>query len=544
MNPTSLHGSGEGTGVALYAADSASSEGMRGNFLPVLNRSLFLLSFSINAAAAMALFLHLNLQTLYLDSVSRSLHAYYVLWGFGAPHLAAIGFIWLPLPVMVQLPLVLWQPLALTGLAGGLQSGLAMAISTVMLEAILTDLGIARQLRVALLVAFQINPMMWLYAANGMTESMQICTMLTSCLFFLRWARRGQISDLVFLGVAGAAAIMTRYEGIAIVMATTIAMAAVCLREGRSVVRIEGEFLAYLVWPAYAFFLWFFFNWLIQGDPLYFFRGPYSAMAQGYFSPEDLRPLIHNPWLTTLFVGERVLAMAPLYLPLALLLFVVAIVRLDTVSFGLLLFPAATLAFGWLTHFQGGQFGWFRFFIYAVPGLILCVALVPRSRLIPARFWPFAASMLMLGVFVGTLITGLAMLDPRIGKEESVASQAIRNWEPLDPTSTEEYRVADYLRNNVAGKRQVLMDDFVGFNILRLSGGPDMFVLTVDTDFGETLKNPRGKVEWILVPKPEGVGRLDAVNNMYPSLYNGGLGFVELEKEWDQWRLYRLIPQT
>ncbi|GEM_PF-522762 len=499
---------------------------------------LFLFALVLNCALATHLFL--RVEYIFVDSIARTMHALYVFWGYGAPHLAAIGFVWMPLPTVVQLPLVLWKPLAQTGLAGGLQSALCMAVAFALLDGILRILRTSRRTRWALLALFQLNPMILMYGANGMSEAMLICVMLWMCYSFLRWCRCGQSRYVILLGCGAGSAVMTRYEGFGLVAAGAVAVTLVNLRHGASRARVGGELLAYLAPPVYALLVWVQLNYSIMGDPLYFYRGAYSNLAQIAFFPKELAVLTHNPVLTTLYVAERIVLMAPAYLPVVLLVTVAALLRLDATAFGLLLLPASLLAFGWLNQFQGQSYGWFRFFIYAVPGLAIGIPLLTRPGLFSQKL-----SRQLVGTFLvlsipGGLLTGIAMLDPSIGREEFPAARAALTDTRVERSDAVEQRILAYLKEH-AGKRSVLLDDFSGLELIRMAGGTDLFVAGVDPDFQETLNNPHGKVDYILVPKPEGLGTLDAINNRYYSIFMGSMSFARVEQDWGQWRLLRVV---
>jgi hypothetical protein len=67
-----------------------------------------------------------------------------------------------------------------------------------------------------------------------------------------------------------------------------------------------------------------------------------------------------------------------------------------------------------------------------------------------------------------------------------------------------------------------------------------MFAAGVDPDFRDKLVQPIGNVEYMLVPRPEGLGSLDAINSAYPGLYEGTAPFVSLEQDWGEWRLFHV----
>ncbi len=137
------------------------------------------------------------------------------------------------------------------------------------------------------------------------------------------------------------------------------------------------------------------------------------------------------------------------------------------------------------------------------------------------------------------------MSDPRFGVEEYRLVNAIttQNQELLDHDSyVEDLTIADYLTNNITTGK-VIVDDFTGFPIIYLSGKPELFIETIDKDFEQTLKNVTNdkRVHYILVPKPEGTRTLDAINRMYPTMFDNGANIADLVMDFGKWRLYKKI---
>src|SRR4029077_19837934 len=87
------------------------------------------------------------------DGVSRVATANRILFSRD-PHLAAIGFVWSPLPNLVLLPLVpfkfLWPALVQQAFAGNIVSSLFMAGAAWQLLGFLREIGVKPAMRVAL----------------------------------------------------------------------------------------------------------------------------------------------------------------------------------------------------------------------------------------------------------------------------------------------------------------------------------------------------------------------------------------------------------
>src|SRR5688500_12454061 len=89
------------------------------------------------------------------DAWSRVGNAFYVLFSRD-PHLAAIGFVWNPLPSLLMLPMLplkaIWPELVTHGFAANLLSAIFMAASVLQIRGIMSDLGVGRSLRIALTI--------------------------------------------------------------------------------------------------------------------------------------------------------------------------------------------------------------------------------------------------------------------------------------------------------------------------------------------------------------------------------------------------------
>src|SRR5437879_12022009 len=91
------------------------------------------------------------------------------------PHLAAIGFVWNPLPSLAVMPVlalkVLWPALARQAFAGNLVSAAFMAGAVVEVAGILADLGARRWLVAVLTASFALPPLVVLYGPHGVSEA-------------------------------------------------------------------------------------------------------------------------------------------------------------------------------------------------------------------------------------------------------------------------------------------------------------------------------------------------------------------------------------
>ncbi len=222
------------------------------------------------------------------DAWSRVANAYYVLFSRD-PHLAAIGFVWNPLPSLAVMPLLplkfIWPDMAATGFAGCIVSALCMAASVWVVYAIALDWQVRRWAAIAVTLLFAFNPMIVYYGANGMSEAMFILTMLLTVRYLARWSRDRQIGSLVLAGIAMAAAYMTRYEAAVAAVASVLSVVIVSSWSGHGSWRDrleEGlaDAIVFLTPFAATFVAWAIASWLIVGNPFEQFTSVYGVVSQ------------------------------------------------------------------------------------------------------------------------------------------------------------------------------------------------------------------------------------------------------------------------
>lgn len=470
------------------------------------------------------------------DAAARTLLAAEVFFSRD-PKLSNLGFVRLPLPALLQLPLVLVPGLWPTGLAGATVSALAGAAAGALINDIARALGWGRS-RWLLVAAFALNPAVIYVSASGLTEPVLMVAALGLVRCFLGWAdaeakgnRRLAVAWLVGLGLSGAVGVLTRYEGwlLGTVMALMVGLLAL-KRSGADAA--QAAVLVYAAPPAYAVFLWVFFNWLIMGDPLYFALGPYAARAyvpagtEGFDPAAGIRAVVDAAW-----------HLSPLFFFATAGLLAFSLIRWDPV--GLLLaafwlsvplFIAFSLVSGQLASIQ------YRYLTPLIPGTAALVALGLRGGSAYVR-WRYLVGLLvaLLGpstALVGVLREPMSANSVRVFGEALIFREGTSLW-------TSEREMAQYL--TTAGAGPILTDTAGGVEmVIFFTGEPGRFIVPGDRDFETVLRDPVGKARYVLVPAPAGTGRLHRVNQVYPGLYASGAGWASLEKEVGPYRLYRV----
>ncbi|MBN0974518.1 MULTISPECIES: glycosyltransferase family 39 protein [unclassified Gordonia (in: high G+C Gram-positive bacteria)] len=353
---------------------------------------------------AVGAYLYLAVGYINPDASSRVGNAGFTIWSRD-PHLGAIGFVWNPLPSLIEIPLVelsshwplnQWPELRRVGFAGAVMSALFMAGAGWQVRRIALDYGAGRLLRWIAVAAFALNPMIILYAGMGMSEAPFLFFLLWTCRRILLWVNRSRVLDLVIAGVALGLAYLTRYEALPAAAGVAVGVFVVSTRRhrpegvsGRAGWRAGAGFGVHdatiVAMPtAFAFVVWAGLGWLLDGNAFSQFSSQYGNSAQveaaGIVSAEDVGagPLAE-------VIVANLLGMQPLLFAVLPVVAWIA-VRLRRVDAAV---PA--VVFGSVLLFQmsavilGSTFGWFRFYLASTPLIVVAVLVAcgPARPLLP-----------------------------------------------------------------------------------------------------------------------------------------------------------------
>jgi hypothetical protein len=499
------------------------------------------------------------------DALSRAANGSYVLQGRD-PHVAAIGFDWMPLPSVAMLPFLalrpLWPAVASEGFAANLASACCMAGAVVLLHGILEDFGLAARSRLMMTALFALHPMILYYGANGMSEASMLCALIAGTRPLLRWLHDDNPAHLMPAGIALGVAYLARYEAL-LAGLSAIALVAVVSWKRASRTRALADAAVIGLPIAGAFVLWAFTRWLIMGSMFMSYGQVYGSKSDvAHLQAEFARVVgAHGAAAFEIYRLKQTAMLAPL-LPLAL---IIALAftwrRRDARVFGILAVFASVLAFQDAFFITGGSYGWLRFSITAIPLLWLCAALplagrcqLARPGTLLRRIGRRIVNAALIAVSF-TLIApayptaARALTDRRLAREEApqlaaigtalregMRTGALRRWDNDRLVA----RTIDAMR---LPHGSVLMDATDGFAIALASRAPEAFIITPDRDFRPALADPElWGVRYLLVaPTPNHV-----IERTYPHMYDTGAGISHLVRSFPAhnggyaWRLYRV----
>ena len=476
------------------------------------------------------------------------------------PHLSAIGFVWNPLPSMAEIPLVWlsqWLPsLKYAGLAGVLQSAAFMAAAALLVRGIALDRGLGTWWRRLAVAAFALHPMIVLYGASGMSEAAMLCCLVWCCRYLMRWCEAGAIRDLAWAGVALGVGYLARYEVLPAAIGVAVLVAAVSWlhtepgRLRRSTVVLN---VAIVLFPAVtAFLAWGVTGWIINDE---FFATLSSHYGNSSQNAGRLAALAgRDAGASWPVIVARLFGMQPLVLvSVAVAVLIAALRRRITPLVPVLVF-GSTLLFSVAAHHLSITFGWFRFYLAAIP-MVVCVALACWGPARAAARNTAAAVLLAAALVVAVPVTTPLIVDPDIAHgqlEQSFVSMVDPHTHPPQEEPSRrrlisERLLAQWLDRQHLPDGSVLMDTFLTWGIWLSSDNPRQFVVTSDYDFAAALNRPWDHgIRYVIATNPN-INVPDAINRRYPSMWDDGAGIAELVYSTvgttadEMFRVYRVI---
>lgn len=501
------------------------------------------------------------------DGPSRVAHAGFVLMSRD-PHLSAIGFVWNPLPSILELPFVplshWWPELKTHGLAGAFQSAAFMAGSALLIRRIAMDRGAGTFWRWTAVGAFALNPVIILYGGTGLSEGAEVFCVLWCICNLLRWLDSQRVGDLGWAGMALGVGYLARYEVITAACGAAVLVAVVAFVRSPRQARLQSTMLSViiLVFPiAAAFCLWALTSWVVSGEAFATLSSQYGNASQvaTAISRAGTPAAITPDWLV---VATRLLALQPFAAIAVAVGFLAAAYNRKPHSLVPVVTFGAMLAFSFWGEYTATTFGWYRYYLPAIP-MVIAVVLAcwtPTAR--PAHGWrldsfptKLGAALLCTSLFIAFPVTAKSMLNKDIGNHQLEFGLNSLLDPRRYPPDEQWYRrvgvddrvLAAYLDDRHLPDGAVLMDTFMNWGVWLASTNPKQFLIDTDYDFKPALNRPWDfGVQYILVTNPAFNAADDAVIKRYPKMWSEGADIGTLVHSsvgafgQEQWRLYRI----
>lgn len=212
------------------------------------------------------------------------------------PGIAQLGGIWLPMPHILMLPFVYFDPLWRSGLAGSLVSGVAFVISCLFLYRTTLLLTESKLTSFVAFVIFATNPNMLYMQSTPMTELPLIAFFILSTYYFIKFIKdTNNFIALTLASFFGFAASLTRYDGWFLVMFEAMIIVFLHIKRKPNWNELQGKIILYCTLAFFGIALWMLWDYLILGDAFYFTTSQFSAKAQqqAWLARGEL-PAYHN----------------------------------------------------------------------------------------------------------------------------------------------------------------------------------------------------------------------------------------------------------
>lgn len=493
---------------------------------------------------------------MHTDALSRVANAFYVLYSRD-PHLGAIGFIWNPLPSLLEMVILLLYPifpaLATYGLAAVILSATFAALTAMLLYRAGVRTGLSSGMSIMLALLYALNPFILLFGANGLSDSLYIYFIMMTVIEFALWLKDRMTASLIVSGLALAMAFWTRYEAVplGVAMAGGVVLAILFLHRnmGRRELalreklhKVEATWLLLLLPVVFSGLLWIFFNYLIMGNALYFLNSEYSNTAQSaeLLNDDKFVEIFSNPLVALKFIASKTLWYSvPLLAILFIRLLSGRLFRWGTLIILLLFLSVPGLQF--LLMMKQSSYGWFRYFMYVFP---ITVAWLPYElSQLQGRWRRAAFGLVSVSLLLTAGLLSYALTRPDIAPDENSFLTRTGNVNYVRQES--DRKIAVWLDEHLP-KSTIMTDSASAYTMIVYSQYPKRFLITSDYSFNKALSYPQDNhVDYILVPKIMSGMPLSKINMVYPNLYEKGAPWVQLEREFNgEWRLYKVLPKS
>jgi hypothetical protein len=516
---------------------------------------IFAFSFLLNIMMAYVLYFHFQIGN--SDALSRTANAFYVLFS-REPHLAAVGFVWPPLPSFLQLPLLpLTKYFGFVNFTGNIVSSIFGALCLVLMNRLLAKFRFSSWIRWILIGLLQFHPDTFYLFSSGMAEPIFLFFVIATFLGMIEMPLT--MRSWVIAGLSLTGAFFVRYESLAMMAGVGFAVIVLLFNnEPDWIKKTEGWLFAVLLPPAYGIGLWLFFNWTLMGDPLFFLRSVYSlsnapdiAKIAGLTHPLYLA---YGNIIEAIRIGIiRSFQQNPAYPVMGLLAFFTIVRSKKRNNFSVFIVMISITAFTILQVYLGSLANWMRYWFYAAPfGLVMAGIVHQNLR----SKWRIPFYLFLIFLFIsGTPISLMTMRNEKFGGDEQRISALL-----LSPEKENAIKEKDgfwvYLHDapivaevvdQYAANGLVMVDSSSSFSVITSVRNPKGLFISNDTDYFKALANPIGVVAYMLVLDPDTGGVINTINITYPTLFENGAPWATLvwdsgESTMNHWRIYRIHP--
>jgi hypothetical protein len=440
------------------------------------------------------------------------------------PGLAPMGFVWMPLPTLLQVPFIIvlgWFGKA--SYAGVFEGAFCGAAAAYILVRTCKYWGLSDKLTTILVLVYALNPVVIFHQSNGNSEGVFFLCLAMILNGYLSWAHKPSNKSLLIIALALSMATIIRYEAIAFVPVVAVGVA--LQRRDRSRLNLmRGIRSAFVVGlpSLYAMFLWLLASRLVMGDAFFW------SKQQNFMARPENHPayfwLPKNPTLTSsfLYVAQWTVRIAPGLVVL--------------VPFLLLWRKRAPSGSNWLPLFAGvfpvilirllmkeQTAGAARYFapLLMTPLSVSIALLARRGResITPSRFAGLGKAAVVLACAVGLVTTAMTFSDPKLTPIENENTvfrpalglpQATLDAPTFFDTELDMWREATSKIDRMLDAHpdeRIMIDMASGFRIFAFTKHPKQIMIQADLDWRPSLElfqDSKGPQMAFYFPAPPG----------------------------------------
>lgn len=274
-------------------------------------QSLFVVTFATIISVLAIIHFYTTGQTLLYNDARSHLDIARRVTDSLTPGIIQIGSVWLPLYQLLMLPFVqnyfLWH----SGLAGAIVSGAAYIAATFFIFKTLTLLTKSPIIILFGTLIFALNPNL-LYLQSVPLDEVLAVTMVSASMYFtLSWSHYKYIPSLILAAFFAFLGSLVRYEVWFLLPLQAIYIFVAVFQDtkaGEKLKKAEGYIILFASLAFFGILLWFLYNFLGWGDPLYFLHIPGGHIdQQKQFKALGLLPTEHNLPLSLQYLASNIL---------------------------------------------------------------------------------------------------------------------------------------------------------------------------------------------------------------------------------------------
>lgn len=488
------------------------------------------------------------------DAISRLVSAWLVSQGT-VVKFSSIGFVWPPIPTLLLIPWALTPSLFQNWMAVVVVSALSMAVACIMVGQIASICRISTWWRRVFVFLFAVNPLVIIFAINGMSEAILMAATLIACFWLIRFWQTSRNSHLIFSAAFFGLLPLIRYE-FALISAWSGLVILLLLWEKRHQFTrekfgqfLEGVLLAYSSLAIYPFFLWVIANWFIMGSPFYFLVNNRSNANVAEFQLADYG-IITTPLNSFQITFQAWFWTFPVGLIASVALILLGWKKKSNFLIGFGLMPLIVPALQFLLLISRSNVPLLRYFVMVVPlGLVVSMVFLYAFSILYNRIrgGKIAVTILIILLLLSSNVMSVIQLNsyPYQTFDGATWRALTGQGDARDLLIVQAYDIGKLLVETVPTGSKILMDIYgYGYAVLLGANTHKIFMDFTDTNYDAALLNPQGYVDYILVPAPYQTNNFYAVNLYQKSLYANGASWAELvnilPETIDGWKLYKI----